>query len=135
MKKEYKKGNTTVVWQPELCIHSGVCFHSLPSVFSPLDRPWVKTDGGTEDEIKAAVANCPSGALSIKENEPEVTLAPNAEVKVFPNGPVRVIGACIITLADGTQVEKPNGVSFCRCGASSNKPFCDGTHKSNGFAD
>lgn len=57
------------------------------------------------------------------------------KVTVLRNGPLRVKEFCIVTLADGTEVEKPNGVSLCRCGASANKPFCDGAHKTNGFSD
>lgn len=53
-------------------------------------------------------------------------------IQIFGNGPLKVSGKCAITLADGTIEEKEN-VTLCRCGASSNKPFCDGQHKKIGF--
>lgn len=135
MKKEYKKGDLTIVWQPDLCIHSGVCFHSLPSVFKPRERPWVQPDGAEASAVENAVRACPSGALSILSAQPvpDVLIQEKSKVKILPNGPVRVTGHCEVTLADGTVVEKPNGVSFCRCGGSANKPFCDGSHRTNGY--
>ncbi len=139
IKKEYTKGELTVVWQPNLCIHSGVCFHRLPAVFKPRERPWIQMEAGTLESIEKTVLACPSGAISINPKHieplsPEVSALEMNKVKVFPNGPVRVLTPCEVTLQDGTVVEKPNGVSFCRCGGSSNKPFCDGSHKTNGFA-
>lgn len=135
MKKEYKKGDLTIVWQPDLCIHSGVCFHSLPAVFRPRERPWIQTDHAGTADIEATVKACPSGALSIKAAPPasEEPVLQKSQVKILSNGPVRVTGPCEVTLSDGTVVEKPNGVSFCRCGGSANKPFCDGSHKTNGY--
>ena len=51
------------------------------------------------------------------------------------NGPFQVGGMSSITrLRDGTQIDAPPKVSLCRCGGSSNKPFCDGTHARNGFS-
>lgn len=137
LKKEYTKGDLVVVWQPDLCIHSGVCFHKLPGVFRPRERPWVRTEEADAEAIRQTVLACPSGALSIKvvspvPPPPENTIQ-KSQVKVFENGPVRVLGPCEITLPDGTIVEKPNGISFCRCGGSKNLPFCDASHKTNGF--
>ena len=40
---EYTNGEIVVVWQPHLCIHSGVCVRMLPEVYNPQERPWVKT--------------------------------------------------------------------------------------------
>lgn len=40
-----------------------------------------------------------------------------------------VKGDCLITDADGNQILKEKNTAFCRCGASTNKPFCDGTHR------
>lgn len=143
LKKEYTKGDLTIVWQPDLCIHSGVCFHTLPKVFKPRERPWVRPEEADNTALIETVNACPSGALSIKNSNsqtmtmesptPEITIPEKSKVKVFENGPVRVFGHCEITLADGTVVEKPNGISFCRCGKSSNLPFCDASHKTNGF--
>jgi uncharacterized Fe-S cluster protein YjdI len=143
LKKEYTQGELTVVWQPDLCIHSGVCFHRLPDVFKPRERPWVQLGGADISAITETVNACPSGALSIKNSiskssnmessTPEITIPEKSKVKVFENGPVRVLGHCEITLPDGTIVEKPNGISFCRCGGSANLPFCDASHKTNGF--
>jgi uncharacterized Fe-S cluster protein YjdI len=138
IKKEYTKGELTVVWQPDMCIHSAVCFHRLPEVFKPRERPWIQMEGADEAQIVETVNACPSGALSIKPRlnpikMTEMTEIQNSKVKVFENGPVRVLGPCEITLADGSVVEKPNGISFCRCGRSGNLPFCDSSHKTNGF--
>lgn len=54
------------------------------------------------------------------------------KIKVLPNGPILVQGKVELTLADGTTVEKENP-HFCRCGASNNKPYCDGSHVKIGF--
>lgn len=91
------------------------------------------------EKIIATVKACPSGAISIKTSQPPKMETENPEnqgskINIISNGPVRVLGPCFITLPDGTVVEKLNGVSFCRCGLSTTKPFCDGSHKSNGFA-
>jgi uncharacterized Fe-S cluster protein YjdI len=66
-RKEYSNGETTIVWKPELCIHSGVCVKTLPRVYNPKERPWIKPENAATQEIIDQVAKCPSGALSIKE--------------------------------------------------------------------
>jgi uncharacterized Fe-S cluster protein YjdI len=138
IKKEYKNGELTVVWQPHLCIHSAICFRSLPQVFKPRDRPWVQLQEGTVQDIKDTVNACPSGALSLKHTvleEIKVEADPTSwnKVHVLKNGPLRIKEACHVTMPDGTVIEKPFGVSLCRCGGSADKPFCDGSHKVNGF--
>lgn len=59
-----------------------------------------------------------------------------AEVKITlsKNGPLKVQGPIELTDADGNRIEtKKDTVFLCRCGASVNKPFCDGTHSKIGF--
>lgn len=59
-----------------------------------------------------------------------------AEVKmtVLQNGPLKVEGPIEVNWADGTPIEtKKDTVFLCRCGASVNKPFCDGAHSRVGF--
>ena len=66
--KRYTNGEVTVVWQPALCIHSGICARGLPQVFDPAKRTWVTIDGATTQEIVNQVKKCPSGALSYVMN-------------------------------------------------------------------
>ncbi|MDQ3015857.1 MAG: (4Fe-4S)-binding protein [Bacteroidota bacterium] len=139
IKKEYTKGDLIIFWQPELCIHSAVCFHSLPAVFKPRERPWIQLEGADNAQIEATVKACPSGAISLKSmtTTDPISIHPTGtdamKVTIIPNGPSKVSGPCQVVLEDGTILEKPNGVTICRCGQSSNKPFCDGSHKTNGF--
>lgn len=68
IKKKYTNGEVTVIWQPGLCRHSGVCVRNLPSVFHPKENPWIKIENAASAEIIATVKKCPSGALTIEEN-------------------------------------------------------------------
>lgn len=54
------------------------------------------------------------------------------KIKVMPNAPLLVEGTVELTLTDGTTVVKTNP-HLCRCGASHNKPYCDGSHAKIGF--
>ena len=54
------------------------------------------------------------------------------KVKILPNGPILVQGTIELTMADGSVITKENA-HFCRCGASNNKPYCDGSHVKIGF--
>jgi CDGSH-type Zn-finger protein len=57
------------------------------------------------------------------------------KITIRPNGPYRVEGPITLLDADGKEYDltgKP-AISLCRCGASTNKPFCDGTHSKIGF--
>jgi len=54
-------------------------------------------------------------------------------VVVEEDGPYWVRGGVRIESADGHVWETRNRVTLCRCGASSNKPFCDATHDEIGF--
>lgn len=60
----------------------------------------------------------------------------DVKITIRPNGPYLVAGACDLVDADGKAVSVPEGkpmVALCRCGGSSSKPFCDGTHGKIGF--
>ena len=69
--KRYSNGEITVVWQPSLCVHSGICARGLPRVFDPRRKPWVILEGFDSKTIADQVERCPSGALSIEINTPE----------------------------------------------------------------
>jgi uncharacterized Fe-S cluster protein YjdI len=133
--KKYSNGEVTVVWKPNMCIHSAICFHGLPGVFDPRKRPWITAEGGTTDEIVAQVSKCPSGALSYFRNNEMTNPAVDVEaiVEVSANGPLLVYGNIRIKDAEGNQTIKNKVTALCRCGQSANKPYCDGTHRKVGF--
>jgi CDGSH-type Zn-finger protein len=58
---------------------------------------------------------------------PDVTITPSAD------GPYVIAGPVLLTDVDGRVIVHPDPMVLCRCGGSSNKPFCDGTHASNDF--
>ena len=53
-------------------------------------------------------------------------------IKILTNGPYVVDGDFRLVDAEGNEVEKKKA-ALCRCGGSTNKPFCDGTHSKIGF--
>ncbi len=133
--KEYSNGKTTVVWEAEKCIHSAICAKGLPAVFQPRERPWVKIDAASTEAIINQVNQCPSGALRSYMNEEIDTASESEETKieVMENGPLLVHGSLKVTLTDGSEATKNRRTAFCRCGASQNKPFCDGAHVDQNF--
>ncbi len=135
--KKYSNGEVTVVWKPSECIHSGICFRGLGEVFNPRVRPWITLEKSTTEKIITQVNKCPSGALSFYMNEEadSKSVRVDAETIIEPtaNGPLLVYGNVSIKDANGNLTKKNNVTAFCRCGGSSNKPFCDGTHRKNGF--
>ena len=68
-KIEYTNGELTIIWQPGLCQHSGICVKTLPKVYNPQERPWVKIENATTEELIAQIKKYPSGALSYKMNK------------------------------------------------------------------
>lgn len=139
MTKKYTNGEVTIVWKPDTCIHSSICWTAatgLPEVFNPMERPWIKPEGGTTERIIEQVKKCPSGALSYYMNDVAEDIASvEAEsiVEVMPNGPLLVYGNITVKEKDGTETHKNKVTAFCRCGQSGNKPYCDGSHKRVGF--
>ena len=132
--KEYTRENLTVVWDKDKCIHSAKCVNGLGSVFKPKERPWIQLENAELEEIKNQVNQCPSGALSYRmEGEIETNTPMNTNCEVIENGPLLVHGSIEVKLPDGSVEQKERSTAFCRCGASSNKPYCDGTHNKTGF--
>ncbi|MFC6101344.1 (4Fe-4S)-binding protein [Olivibacter domesticus] len=65
---EYPNGEITILWKPKVCSHSAVCVRTLPNVYDPKARPWIRPENATTRELIEQVAKCPSGALSIQNN-------------------------------------------------------------------
>jgi hypothetical protein len=73
--------------------------------------------------------------LSIRREGPDSALPPatGAALTVNRNGPLVLRSGCTVTHADGRVEVREQTTAFCRCGASANKPYCDGSHKSIDF--
>lgn len=139
--REYAGDAITVLWDSERCIHSGHCARTLGSVFRPDERPWIDVKGASADEIRRTIDGCPSGALgylmadqnqATDPSEPEVEVQP-LTVTLHENGPLEVVG--LVEITDGSRTTFGERTFLCRCGGSANKPFCDGSHRKNGFSD
>ncbi len=133
--KEYTNGELTVVWQPHKCIHSGICVKTLPEVYKPNEKPWINAENASTQELKDQIRKCPSGALSYYMNDGEDNESESMEtvVEVMKNGPLMVYGTLKVTDTSGKTEIKNKTTAFCRCGASGNKPYCDGSHKKSDF--
>ena len=132
--KKYSRDELTVIWQPKKCIHAAVCVKELPGVYDPNSKPWIKPENASVEELKAQIDKCPSGALSYEVgNEKKQTEIMSTKVELMKNGPLLVKGTIEVKSHDGTIETKEKMAAFCRCGASQNKPYCDGSHKGAGF--
>jgi len=134
-RKDYAGASITIHDNRGICAHAAFCTERLPGVFRVDGRPWIDPDGAPVDEVVALIESCPSGALSYtidgvehRDNdgaEPTVLIAPGGPYAV--KGGVKLVG---VEFGEGASREHFN---LCRCGASENKPFCDGAHWSVDF--
>jgi hypothetical protein len=95
--------------------------------------------GAATDRIMEQVSKCPSGALSYIQTTTDITPTEHATtttaVEVLQNGPLMVYGNLTVKDKNGNETTKSKVTAFCRCGASANKPFCDGSIIRVGFKD
>lgn len=141
--RKYTNGEITVFWQPKKCIHATTCYRELIEVFNPRKRPWVNMDGAPTEEIIRVVKLCPTQALSYKRNvdintenngDKDAGVQENlAEARVMEDGPLVLKGNFVLYDTDGKELRHLKMSSLCRCGASNNLPYCDGTHRKIGF--
>lgn len=137
MIKHYENDEIKITWQPNVCIHSTVCFRGLGKVFNPTQRPWIDIQGATSEQIIEQIHKCPSGALSVERksarDEQEKNKGYNGNIEVSINGPLLVHGMFSLKTPDGDLKLIEKTTAFCRCGASANKPYCDGSHRKIDF--
>jgi len=132
--KTYSNGEVTIVWKPDLCIHSTKCFRGLPEVFNPRVKPWIDPGASNTLTIVEQVAKCPSGALSIDRPEAPLEAAaiaaatidrPVVTIQVQQGGPYIITGPVAVKLPDGTEVIHSAATTLCSCGKSGTMPACD----------
>jgi len=121
-----------VLFEAKRCIHARFCVTGAPTVFlANVKGPWLHPDTVEMERVVEIAHACPSGAIQYRRKDgahdeaaPPVNLA-----SIRESGPYAFRGQLEI---DG----QPCGfrATLCRCGASKNKPFCDGSHHEIGFS-
>jgi CDGSH-type Zn-finger protein len=138
-RKSYDGKKITIHDNRRICSHAAECVNHLPSVFKLNARPWINPDAAILEQIINTIKKCPSGALSYSINGVEYRDQNERKsmVTVSKDGPYLITGGIDligdnIKFGDGASKEH---YTLCRCGASNNKPFCDGMHKVINFKD
>jgi CDGSH-type Zn-finger protein/uncharacterized Fe-S cluster protein YjdI len=122
----------TLLFEAKKCIHSRFCVTGAPTVFiANIKGPWINPDAVPVESLVEIAHVCPSGAIryerldgAANESAPPVNLIGTREA-----GPYAVRGDIRL---DGESVNYR--ATLCRCGASKNKPYCDGSHHEVGFS-
>jgi len=130
--QEYRGERIIVRFDGRKCIHSRNCVLGRPDAFVP-NAPggWIHPDTAPPEAMAEVAHNCPSGAITYErinsgpqEGPPIVNL-----VRIRENGPL-AFHADLHIAGQGNTYR----ATLCRCGASKNKPWCDGSHADAGFA-
>lgn len=134
--RRYAGKALTVKYEVKRCIHVEECVRSLPQVFDRDGRPWIVPDGASADEVTDVILRCPTGALKFERHDggDEEPVPETNTITVEGDGPLYARGDIEVVARDGS-VLRDTRIAFCRCGASANKPFCDGAHSEIGFKD
>lgn len=130
-REEVKGAKTVIRFEGKRCIHARHCVLSRPDVFVPnVPGTWIHPDRASPADVAALAHACPSGAITYEpldgspaESAPVVNL-----IRVRENGPLAVHAELVVA-------GNPDGfrATLCRCGASGNKPYCDGSHNAASF--
>ncbi|NND70130.1 MAG: hypothetical protein HKN43_00985 [Rhodothermales bacterium] len=133
---KYQSDSITVNYDIKKCIHAAECVRGLPAVFDPEQRPWIAPSKATADEIADTIHLCPSGALTyVRHDGGAAEKSPSSNsISLAADGPLYVTGNIGIIDHEGSQIAAGTRFALCRCGHSSNKPFCDNSHKKHDFS-
>jgi CDGSH-type Zn-finger protein/uncharacterized Fe-S cluster protein YjdI len=124
--------SATIEFNSSLCIHARRCVLSEPAVFKAnVEGPWIDPDAASGEALLRVALNCPSGAIHVFRHDggaDEANPMVNTII-VRENGPLAINAEIVLAGAPiGTRA------TLCRCGASKNKPYCDGSHVAAAFA-
>jgi CDGSH-type Zn-finger protein/uncharacterized Fe-S cluster protein YjdI len=131
----YVGAEATVAWDAGRCIHAAECVRRAPEAFDPHSRPWIVPGKATALALAEAVNRCPSGALSMQyaDGTSAMVTPPLNTCFVTADGPNYLRGNLVLKQGDDA-VATDTRMALCRCGQSKNKPFCDNSHRTAGFA-
>lgn len=123
--KTVKGTNIVMTDDPTLCTHAGFCGNKVEKVWDLMPKT---ADTRVRAQVMRMVEQCPSGRLVYRIDESTIEPDLPAGIAVTKDGPYWVTGGITVTMSDGRTLEVRNRVTLCRCGQSSRKPLCDGSH-------
>jgi CDGSH-type Zn-finger protein len=138
------KGGTRILVRRDysLCIEAGFCGNRLTNVQKMTRHT---DDTQVRAQVIAMIERCPSGSYTYALEEGAADVEPDLPQQVAItteltsdgpiDGPFWVTGSISIERSDGQPCETRNRVTLCRCGRSSKKPLCDGSHRSPDAAE
>jgi CDGSH-type Zn-finger protein/uncharacterized Fe-S cluster protein YjdI len=124
--EEIEGRELTLLFDARKCIHSRFCVTWAPKVFlANVQGPWIHPDAMEVERLVEIAHVCPSGAIRYqrKDGKPDEAAPLVNLVTIRENGPYAVRADMQLNGERGTF-----RATLCRCGASKNKPFCDGSH-------
>lgn len=132
--REYEHEGLVVHWDSSKCIHVAACIRLGDGCFDPQRRPWVDLTESDRETAVRAIEACPTGALqwSTADGRTEEPASP-ARMQPIRGGPMLVRGEVEIVDREGRTIGTGPRAALCRCGNSGNQPFCDNSHRTNGF--
>jgi len=129
--QEYRSKKVVIRFDAAKCIHSRHCVLGNPKVFiANAPGEWIQPDAASPEEIAALLRACPSGALTYERLDG----SGQESAPLVNTMHLRVEGNLEVCSGTGRTLNRTQKTWLCRCGASQNKPFCDGTHRKIGFA-
>jgi len=135
--REFRGAAVVIRYDAARCIHAAECVRGAPEVFDPTARPWIDPDRGEAEHLAAVVRRCPTGALTLTyaDGRAGELPEPRATATLVADGPIYLRGRIVHAGGTHASLVEYTRVALCRCGASANKPFCDGSHARIGFKD
>jgi uncharacterized Fe-S cluster protein YjdI len=118
--KRYAGEQIEVTYDTARCLHAAECVRGMPAVFDTAKRPWIAPDAADAEALAAVIRLCPTGALhyTLREGEPERPSIPT-RIRLPESGPLLIEGDLELNGKRETRA------AICRCGQSSNQPYCD----------
>lgn len=136
IQQEYPGKTVSIHFNRSICAGAANCVHGLPSVFtSDNSDNWIFPDNDSVENIAAAIARCPSGALTYTIDRNALINSPSdVSMAIVKDGPYHVQAIDLEPAAEWPHLQGRK-YSLCRCGHSKNKPFCDYSHAEQNWKD
>jgi CDGSH-type Zn-finger protein len=138
--KDFTGGEIVVHFNKLQCSAAGECWRGLPGVFihgeTSRGGTWIQPAHESAGKVMDVIRRCPSGALRYTHRgETGPAHSEPASIRIRRNGPYEVTGNIPLRAPFWMEGQTRQIYALCRCGASRNKPFCDGSHGRVKFED